>query len=238
MISELESIKIGPNALKGRSREIVLRRFLKPFIPNSMGICNGIVTSTNGESGEVDLIIYDKKGFSLFKPLLDYYPKNLRPIPVETVYAVIEVENKLDEDSTKKCVDKIKKIKELPKSAYYEQGGQIKNYVNLYGKTLEYFPTLGIVFTFDGNQDKIIEILRHDNLQLEYKIDLVCILKKGLITYYNRKDNLLVFPPEPDNELVFKPGTPEENLKLSYLMLTRIFSQAWTKPIRVVDYFR
>ena len=238
MMKELEYIKVGPNELKGRSREIVLHRFLKPFVPINMNVCNGVVISTDDKSGEIDLIIYDEKGFSLFKPFFDYYPENLKPVPVETVYAVIEVENILDKDKTIRCAEKIKRVKELPKVAYYEQSGAIIYTVTLYGKEWKYFPTFGIIFAFDGNPNEIIEILNQANYPLEHRIDLVCLLQKGLITYYDSKNNLLVFPPEPDFELVYRQGSPEENLKILYLMLTRIFSQAWTRPIRVMDYFK
>jgi len=238
MMKELEFIKVGPNELKGRSREIVLHRFLKPFIPINMDVCNGVVISTNGNSGEIDLIICDKKEFSLFKPFFDYYPENSRPVPVETTYAVIEVENVLDKDKTSRCVEKIKRVKELPKVAYYKRSGDIIETVNLYGKEWEHFPTLGIVFAFDGNPNEIIEILSQANYPLEHRIDLVCLLQKGLITYYDSKNNLLMFPPEPTSELVFRKGPPEESLRIFYLMLTRIFSQAWTRPVRVMDYFK
>jgi hypothetical protein len=238
MMKELELIKLGPSELKGRSREIVLRRFLKPFVPTNLDICNGVVISTQGKSGEIDLIIYDKKGFSLFKPFFEYYPKDMKPIPVETAYVVIEVENKLDKEKTLKGLEKIKKVKELLKAAYYEQSGAIIHTVKLYGKEWEYFPTLGIIFAFDGNINEIIEALAQANYPLENKVDLVCILQKGLITYYDPQTKSLNFPPEPSSKLGFREGPPAENLKILYLMLTIIFSQAWTRPIRVLDYFK
>lgn len=236
MIKELEFIKLGPNELKGRSREIVLRRFLKPFVPINLDVCNGVVISTEDKSGEIDLIIYDKKGFSLFKPFFEYYPEDMKPIPVETVYAVVEVENKLDKERTFKCLEKIRKVKELPKVAYYEQSGAIIRTVKLYGKEWEYFPTLGIVFAFDGNIDEIMEVVTQADYPLEHKVDLICVLQKGLVTYHDPEKNLLNFPPEPSSKLGFRKGPPDENLKILYLMLTIIFSQAWTRPIRVLDY--
>jgi len=238
MIKELEFIKAGPNELKGRSREIVLKRFLEPFVPTNMGVCNGVVISTNGKSGEIDLIIYDKKGLSLFRPFFDYYPENLRPIPAETVYAVIEVESELSEFKTKRCMSRIKKVKELPKTAYYKESGPIIHVVNMYGKEWKYFPTLGIIFAFNAYPEKVLHSLKRAEYKLEHKVDLVCILKKGLITWYDSKRKLLLFPPEPMSELVFREGIPEENLKIFYLMLTRIFAQAWTRPIRIMDYFK
>lgn len=194
--------------------------------------------STGGKSGEIDLIVHDKKGFSLFRPLIQHYSESAKPVPVETVYAVVEVENYLDADTTSKCLERIRRVKELRKVAYYEQSGAIVHTVKLYGKEWEYFPTLGIVFAFDGDLQKIHEVLSRVNCPLEQGIDLVCVLAKGLITCYNSKNDVLVFPPEPGLELVFREGSPEENLRILYLMLTRIFSQAWTRPIRVMDYLR
>lgn len=237
MIRELEFIKEGPGELKGKSREIILHRFLKPFIPDDMGICTGVVISKNNESGEIDLIIHDKKTLSLFGPFFNHYPNDLRPIPCETVYAVIEIENKLNETKAQRCIRRIGKVKKLPKSAYFKQSGAIIHTFNLYGKEWEYFPTLGIVFAFDGNPIKVIKAIKHANFPLEHGIDLVCLLKKGLITYLSQ-ENKLLFPPEPDSNLVFLKGSPKENLEVLYLLLTRVFSQAWTRPIRVIDYFR
>jgi len=238
MVKELEFIKLGPDEPKGRSREIVLHRFLRPIIPIDMGACNGVVISTSGQSGEIDLIIHDRKGFSLFRPFVEHYPENLKPVPVETVYAVIEVENYLDKNNASKCVEKIRGLRELPKVAYYGQGGAIVQTVKLYGKEWEHFPTLGIVFAFDGNPNETVEVLGQADCPLEHGIDLVCLLQKGLITYYDSRNDLLVFPPEPNLELVYRRGSPEENLKILYLMLTRIFSQAWTRSVRVMDYFK
>lgn len=238
MIEELEFIKLGPNELKGRSREILVSRFLKQFIPIDMDVCSGVVVSVDRQSGEIDVVIYDKRGFSLLKPFFDYYPEHLKPVPVEVVYAVMEVENYLNQERAVKCAKRIKRVKELPKVAYYEQRGAIRHVVTLYGKEWDYFPTLGIIFAFDGNLSEVRDALAQLNHPLEYGVDLVCILKRGLLTFYDPERKALIFPPEPGSQLVIREGEPEENLRILYLMLTRIFSQAWTRPVRVMDYFK
>ena len=54
--------------LRGRAREIFIRDLLRPFINPNFGICTGIVVdSSNKQSNQIDIIIYDK---SLLPPIL------------------------------------------------------------------------------------------------------------------------------------------------------------------------
>ena len=113
----------------------------------------------------------------------------------------------------------------------------------MYGKRWDYFPTLGIVFAFDSTNlkellDFLGEFSKEKNLSIEHQIDLVCILKKGLIVYFNVEKNWISFPPEPGCQLVIREGKPGESLSLFYRATMRIFTQLWTRPIRILDYFK
>jgi len=244
MVGELELIKLQPKELRGRAREVLIRSFLKPYLPDSLDIGQGVITSVEGgQSGELDVIIYDRSGYNLFKPFTYYMPEGSKPFPSEVVYAVIEVEDRLTSGRLSQCIERIELAKRLPKSAYYEHVGPIQNYFNLYGKEWEYFPTLGIVFAFDSEPlTKLRSLLEQNNLEkkesLEKQVDLICVLKRGLIVYYSSKKGLLAFPPEPKCELKYREGKPGENLSLFYRMIMRVLTQVWTRAIRVNDYFK
>ena len=171
MVGELELIKLQPKELRGRAREVLIRSFLKPYLPDSLDIGQGVITSVEGgQSGELDIIIYDRSGYNLFKPFTYYMPEGSKPFPSEVVYAVIEVEDRLTSGRLSQCIERIELTKRLPKSAYYEHVSPIQNYFNLYGKKWEYFPTLGIVFAFDiGTSRKATKSFGSKQLRKESK---------------------------------------------------------------------
>lgn len=244
MAGEFELVKLQPEQLRGRTREVLIRRFLEPFLPESLGIASGVITSVTGEdSGEIDIVIYDKSAYNIFRPFSYYMPERFRLFPSEVVYAVIEVEHKLTPGSLQKCVEKIEKVKKLPKKAFYEQIGATRNFVNLYGEKWEYFPILGLIFSLDtANLDGLIKdmekINKENNLSPKHQTDLICVFKKGIIVNYDPQKDLLAFPWEPGYELRYIEGAPEDNLSLFYQMIMRILTQAWTRPIIVSDYFK
>ena len=82
--------------------------------------------------------------------------------------------------------------------------------------------------------EKMVEI---NHQSAEYQIDLICVLDEGLIVNYDKSKDRLVFPYEPGCEFRVRPGNPDENLRLLYLMLMRILTQVWIRPIRILDYY-
>ena len=119
MIKELELIKVQANELRGRAREVLLNSFLEPLLPDYVGLGSGVITSVEGKNtGQIDIVAYDKSGYSIFKPFTYYMPREARPFPTEVVYIVIEVENKLTPTRFKKCISRIEEAKKLQKKAY------------------------------------------------------------------------------------------------------------------------
>lgn len=214
---QMKLVREQPEVLRGRAREILIQDFLEPFLPEHIGIDGGVIFSSNGdESGEVDIILYDKPSYNLFKPFSHFMPKKSKPFPSEVVYSVIEVENYLTEEKLEKVIKKISHIKNLPKDAFFEQKGAILNKVNLYGKEFDYFPTLSMLFAFDSTNPEILfqrfkELNSKLNISIEKQIDLVVIFNKCLFTFYDSKLNKYCFPPEHDTEMKIIINKPEEN---------------------------
>ncbi len=108
LTAELDLIKEQPEELRGRAREVLVQDFLKPFLPDNLEITNGVVISADGQkSGELDIVIYDRSAYSLFKPFSNYLPQKARPIPAEVVYVVIEVERRLSEKRVQAIAEKL-----------------------------------------------------------------------------------------------------------------------------------
>ena len=241
---QIELVKDQPTELRGRFRESLIQDFLEPLLPGKLGIDGGaIISSTDESSGEIDIIIYDKEQYEVFKPFAHFMPKKAKPIPVEVVYAIIEVEDKLNETALEKMSEKIKKVKKLNKNAYFSLPTEpaLTSSFRLYGRELTNFPTLGIVFAYDSVN---LEVLRNklteinSNIETEQQIDIICVLNKGLILYYNSKTDRLHFPFEPECTLEYRIDQPSENLKLFYLLFMRIMSQVWVRPLNVLEYFK
>lgn len=167
-------------------------------------------------------------------------PEAARPFPAEVVYGIMEVVDKLTKDVLCKCVEKIGRAKKLPKVAYFEQSG-VHRFTNMYGKKWDYFPTFGIVFAFDsenlkGLRDGLEQLYKEKNLSIELQTDRICVLNKGIITYYDSKKDLIAFAPEPGFQLVCGEMTPEENISLLFRVMMHMLSQVWIMPIRIFDY--
>jgi hypothetical protein len=78
--------------LKGSSFEDIFREFLRKYLPLSLDISTGqIIDSHGGITRQLDVIISDTAKTPIF-----YSKGEVRVIPIECVYAVIEVKAKLD----------------------------------------------------------------------------------------------------------------------------------------------
>jgi len=237
MLIDFEEItsQEGHPVLKGKMREIIVKNFLREYLPQRFGIGYGKVVSSNGDSSrEQDIMIYDKDNCPIF-----YQTEDIQIVPSEEIYAVIQVKSKLDSNELINSIDNIRSVKELPKTAYYEQSSVLKRYVKLYGKTYEYFPTIGFLFAFDSiNLDTLAQKLieKNNELKLDYdkRIDLIYVLKKGLIINMMADGKQMICLPDSNTRIAH--SETEQGLLIFYLMLMHILSQSWVRPIRLLNY--
>jgi hypothetical protein len=78
---------------RGRSRESGVARFLKENLPEAYGVGTGEVFSfnTGGISPQCDLVVYDRMRTPIFGK-----DKSVQQIPIEGVFAIIEVRSIID----------------------------------------------------------------------------------------------------------------------------------------------
>jgi hypothetical protein len=78
---------------RGRSRESGVARFLKENLPEAYGVGTGEVFSfnTEGISPQCDLVVYDRMRTPIFGK-----DKSVQQIPIEGVFAIIEVRSIID----------------------------------------------------------------------------------------------------------------------------------------------
>ena len=166
---------------QGRQREDGVREFLREFLPGRLAIGTGEIASANGDvSPQMDVIVYDGH----HTPLLDRSESSV-VVPVEGVYAVIEVASDLDGSKLRDDVEKIRKAKRLPKTAYFQSGPQmLVQTTSMWGATFDHFPVLGFCFGYESSEiatlrDVVEELDDPDDLG--QGVDMVCSLSRGCV---------------------------------------------------------
>ena len=206
--------------IKGTARENALMKYLRPHIPDKFEFSDGIIIdSFDHQSRQVDVIIHDK----ITTPFLqDRDLANI--IPIESVYAVIEVKSMLSKDELTKCVENIKSVRSLTKNTIT---GQIS-------------PTLGFVFAYDS--DSTLETIYKNFLEIskdiptEQQITCICVLNKGLILPIH-KARLSSITLIPSNDTLFAMHNNASNaLLMFYLLLFQGLNSITVYPPNMMAY--
>lgn len=219
----------------GTAREYALKEFLRAHLPQKLAIGSGVVVDSTGiASKQMDIIIYD----ALNTPVL-HTADSLQIIPVECVYAVIEVKSFLSSQELKNSVYNIRSIKQMSKSAYVmPENSSVINTVNLYGQKFDYFPVIGLVFAYSSIKsirllkNKLVEL--DDNQNLQNNIDTICILSRAIITNWDAKQGHYIVTKEPNSIRVFT--VTDNSLLLFYLFMMHVLPQSWMNPMKITDY--
>lgn len=104
-----------------------------------------------------------------------------------------------------------------------------------------YSPTLGFVFAFDSTKmEDLLSLWKETNeqrgLNIEHQVDLVCILKKGLL-FHADPEGTIDCPPKPESQLKYGEYVPEGNLRTFYELIMHVLTQFWMRPIRILSCF-
>jgi hypothetical protein len=185
MKAELKSARSAAShaGIKGTAFENIVKNFLSRHVPERLGICTGqLVDSTGNMSKQLDIIIYDKA----YTPVL-FKSEGIQVIPNECAYAVIEVKATLEASTLPSILANMLSVKDLKKTAYYQAESGLDKYYTVHGKRWAYWPTSYFVFAFESANPNsmMIPIIDHHNAtsgQPERKIDLICLLDKGVST--------------------------------------------------------
>lgn len=83
--------------LRGSSRENILREYIRQLLPQKFAVGNGIITDVNGtQSKQQDFFVYDTFNSPIF-----LHMESSCVIPVESVYATVEVKSTLTKETSK-----------------------------------------------------------------------------------------------------------------------------------------
>lgn len=219
--------QITHNGVKGSAREDLLKSYLRDLLPNKYSISSGIIIDHNqNQSKQQDFIIHDAFNCPSF-----FKTDSNTILPVESVYATIEVKSTLNHDTLKQSVENVGSVRKLTK---LPNRNIISNEYN------EQYP-LGFVFAYssDYSLEQIQKRLFELNKEVEgrHQISIICILDKGLIFNVN-KDNLSNFTIIPTNNTVLARSDSdiENSLYSFYLLLLQFLDNVYIQVPSLIEY--
>jgi len=237
MIIEWERIKESlPHAgLKGTAFEGEFNKFLRGYIPASFAISSGIVVDGSGnESKQLDVIIHD----ALKTPLL-FNESGINVIPIECVYAVIEVKSNIDSTKTVGDIfENMKSVKDLKKTSYIHPSGGTKKTVTEYGSEWDIWPTNYFVFALDSMKlttigDELNKKNQDENRETSKRIDCICVLNEGVIMNKLKSGKYSALP-EPGSIII--ASLTKKPLLFFYRLISNHLLQAWMPSFQFTDY--
>lgn len=194
----------------------------------------------------MDVIVYD----ALDTPLLEKSESSI-VVPIEGVYAVMEVSSHLDARKLENDAEKIRAVKDMPKVAYPAGAEEFGPTYSLYGRNYVHHPVLGFCFAYDSaTLDGLITELGalDDREDPARNVDMICSLTRGCVlngeavTHGEER----VFTnwralPSPTSERFAVDVDPDGDqrgieLALFYALMSQELLQARTRPIRMVPY--
>lgn len=220
--------------MKGSAFEESLREFLRRHLPKSLDISTGIIIDSKGNaSRQLDIIVSDS-----FKTPIFFKSGEIRVIPVECVYAVIEVKANLDEKVLLASYENMKSVRILEKAAYYKPSGVIIYSDNLYGKEWDIWPINYFIFSYDSvdlaDLAAKVDKLHKENILPEWKrIDLICVHDKGVICN-QLADGKFSALPEPNSKLMV--CNTKRALLLFYSLISTYLFQTRLPNFRFINY--
>jgi uncharacterized protein DUF6602 len=175
MLAYYRAVRRQHRGLSGMRREDLLRDTLRDFLPARIAVERGEIISTDGScSDAVDLIVYD----GLETPVLDRSQGGGVVVPIEGVFAVIEVSSKLTGSKLKDDLENIRSVKRMTRRAWFTSGAERP------GELPPHWPVLGFCFAYDSIRlHTLLQRLRDlDNPEdLDSNVDMICSLSKGCI---------------------------------------------------------
>jgi Domain of unknown function (DUF6602) len=220
--------------LKGSSFEEVFRTFLEEYLPKTLDISSGVVVDSEGRSTrQLDVIISDAAKTPIF-----YRSADTRVVPIEGVYAVIEVKANLDGQELERAFENMKSVRALKNTAYVQQTGAVIFTKTMYGQEWDGWPTNYFVFAFDSSPlnaitEKLEEKHAQEALPPWKRMDCICVLNKGVILN-QVPGGMLDALPGPGTRLRYYET--QRALLLFYALISRYMFQAEIPHFRFTDY--
>lgn len=189
---------LSHSGLKGTALEKEFKRFLRDYLPKSIEISSGQIIDSNGnQSKQIDVILHDSQR----TPYM-FDEDDIQVIPIECVYAVIEVKANIDStELIQKIFENMKSVKDLQKISYVKPQGIVQNFVKIYGKEWDIWPVHYFVFALDSMtletiRTEVDRLNTEESRDVEKRIDCICVLKNGVILNRLKDEKLSAFPEE------------------------------------------
>jgi len=224
--------------IKGDNSEKIVHNFLKKYLPKSLDITSGIIIDSDGNSSkQIDIIITDAHA----TPIL-FEGDESRVVPVEPVYAVIEVKSNLTSSMIPAIIENMLSVKRLNKKAFYKAGSDVEHSFCYYDRQYEISPIMYFFFAFKaenslGFLDNFSTEFATRNLDIPMRIDCGCILDEMVyanMVFANRKRiNAL-----PSKDSILSPIITDDSLLLFYSLISNYLNQSSTPSFRFNDYIK
>ena len=237
MILEWETIQesIEQSGEKGRALEDDFKKFLRKYLPKKLDISTGFIIDSSGkQSKQLDVIIHDA-----FQTPLLYDNNNVRVIPIECVYAVIEVKSDIEKTATVCSIfENMKSVKDLEKKSYISMKGDYKITTLSYGKEWDIWQVHYFVFALDSMDlisisDELNRKNKEESRDVSKRVDCICVMKKGVMMN-QLSDGKFSALPHPDSvQVVSKTTKP---LLLFYRMISNILFQTQMPSFQFTEY--
>jgi hypothetical protein len=220
--------------LKGGANEEAVRSFLRQYLPKTLDVTTGMLVDSQGnQSRQLDIILSDSAKTPIF-----YESGEIRVIPIECAYAVIEVKAFLDKSELEKTYQNMRSVKSLVKKAYFEEKGMITHTHTLYGREWDHWPVHHFVFAYDsGSIESVLNNL--ESLQasdeIHKRIDTICILERGVILNQGA-DGMFYALPVPGSKAI--ASQTSRALLLFYALISVILNQASMRSFNLMPYLK
>ena len=197
---------------KGAVRERVVQDFLRSYVPRNVAVLGSseVVDATGAVSGQCDVLLVDAGT----PPL--WVEEDLRVVPAECVYVVIEVKSNLTADEMRSAWASVRKVKALAKSAYLPDRGPVEHNVHVYGRNWQHTTTKAYIFAYDGATLETLGATLAELVRSEpdpaLRLDAVFVLNRGVLAWLAPSEWGLSATQRPGDHLQAIAATPEQVL--------------------------
>lgn len=106
-------------ASDGSHKEILLRRILERHLPEDLSVCTGFVYKNAEISNQIDVLVLDKSGYTLFKE------GEFVIVTPHAVRAIIEVKTSLERSGIDECVHKLARNASISEQEGVQNRGEV-----------------------------------------------------------------------------------------------------------------
>lgn len=182
---------------KGNAEEDVWMEWIEQYLPKRYTINRGFVLDSKGyQSQQLDIIIFDRQ----YSPLI-YKQCDTILVPIESVYAVIEVKTKISKTEMEDAGQKIASVRQLyrsPSQPVWHAGG--KHAPKKHGYIYGYVVAISSSWQDKGLWENIKSNLPRSK---DYFIDGGCIVNSGSFAANYKKQKITISNTESKDQALF-----------------------------------